>query len=74
MTRYSGRNYPQDDERRRDRPTSMPAKERQKKPCPSEDKRSTHSDGEPLQIETLCRRSLCRRSRLKQMSASDAYR
>ena len=49
----------------------MPEKERQKQRCRGEDKRSRHSDGEPLEIETLCRRSLRRGSPLEQMSAAD---
>src|SRR5208283_1962657 len=70
-TRYSRRKQPKRHQRRRNQPTSMPEKERQKQRCCGEDKRSRHSDGEPLKIETLRGRSLCRGSPLEQVSATD---
>src|SRR5208282_2028633 len=71
VTRDSGRNQPQRDKRRRNRPTSMPDKERQKQRCRGEDKRPRHSDRKSLEIETLCRRGLRRGGPLEQMSATD---
>src|SRR5208282_5579357 len=70
VTRDSGRNQPQRDERRRNRPTSAPEWDRQKQRSRGENKRPRHSDGEPLEIETLCRRGLRRWSPLEQMSAT----
>ena len=49
----------------------MPENERQKQRRRGEDKRSRHSDGEPLEIETLCCRGLRCGSPLEQMSAAD---
>src|ERR1700728_4977765 len=49
----------------------MPEKERKKQRCRGEDKRSRHSDGDPLKIETLCGGSLRCGSPLEQVSAAD---
>ena len=71
IARDSGRDQPQRDERRRNRPTSAPEHDRQKQRRRGEGKRPRHSDGEPLEIETLCRRGLRRGSPLEQVSVTD---
>ena len=71
-TRHGGRSEPQCGEGKRDRPGSVPRRERDKDRNRAKDDRSRHSASETHQVEAPAHRRLRGRSPFEQVAAADA--